>query len=310
MTVKIQVVNGQTGVPAPYIPIKISKWNEEREVFNQISSSNKHGTAHFNIPYNGNYQITIFDYNASAILFRTVDFLTYNSIIPISVNFSEQLKIKKEFLDKHTDILFLAPLVDVPTISSNYAVLKLLNYSYDIPNIDVDLLWGLGANRALFNKRFELEKYNAIFYWGHGKEDKLYGTHIISSVINDNNIPMLRGKVIDTMACFSAKKLGKFAIKNGVKSYIGTEEAYYLGFWCPEHNFLTDWIDYTSIRHKLMMSGYTIGEAYNEFIKKATKYASLYAKYPNNANFKWHYDTITHNIKNTILLGDKNATIF
>lgn len=208
-----------------------------------------------------------------------------------------------------TKILLIAPLVDIPTFTSNKAVFHILEYAGKYPDIDMDLMWWLGANRLSFNWKVSIKKYDLIIYYGHGKTYKLYGNHIFLSMINMGNIHRIGGTPMDTMACLSAKGLGFEAVKRGSKAYIGTIKPYYAAFPEIERDYLEDWIDYTTIKTKRLIDGATFGEAYNAFIKKCEYYLDIYEIHLDEYNYSWYYKTLKENMKNTILIGDKNTRI-
>lgn len=199
--------------------------------------------------------------------------------------------------------------MDIPTITSNMGVYEILDYASNRNDLDIDILWGFLANRLSFNIKTSMKKYDAIFYWGHGKEVKLHGTHLLWSIINKKNIYKAGDTPFDTMACLSAKDLGMFAVEHGTQAYIGTTELYYAAYPEKERDFLADWIDYTSIRQKALLDGKTFGEAYDMFVDKITEYIKLYESYGDYRNYDWYYESALHNLKHTILIGDRNARL-
>lgn len=206
-------------------------------------------------------------------------------------------------------VLLIAPLMDLPTFTSNLGVSEVLTYASNKDNIDIDLLWGLAANRLSYNIATKLKKYGAVFYWGHGKEERLLGAHLLWSIINKKNILKAGDTPFDTMACLSAIDLGAFAVKNGTKAYIGTTDLYYAAYPEKERNFLRDWINYTSIRQKSLLDGKTFGEAYQDFIDRITYYINLYKSFGDYRNYDWYYESALHNLKTTILIGDPNTRL-
>lgn len=207
-------------------------------------------------------------------------------------------------------ILIIAPLGDLPTVTSNLAIMEIMGYAATKDNLDIDFLWGIGANRLSFNIKTSLKKYDGIIYYGHGKESKLHGAHLFWSIISPSNINKLKGAGISTMACLSLKELGKIAIQKGVKAYIGSDEVYYAAFPEKERNYLKDWIDYTTVKDKALLDGKTFGEAYALFQKRATKYLNIYKSKLNYRNYDWYYDATLHNIQHTKLIGDSNVKMY
>ncbi|HEC37827.1 hypothetical protein LCGC14_0223420 [marine sediment metagenome] len=207
-------------------------------------------------------------------------------------------------------ILIISPLQDIPTITSNLAIAELMNYAATKYDLDIDYLWGLGANRAFFSWKTALKKgYDLIIYYGHGEKNRLIGINAIRSIINIKNIHKLKGAGVSTMACLSLKELGVAAIKKGVKAYIGTDELYYAAFPEKEYNYLSSWIDYTTVKDKAILDGKTFGEAYNLFVKRATKYLNIYKAKSGYRNYDWYAKSTEWNIKHTKLIGDPNTKI-
>ena len=207
-------------------------------------------------------------------------------------------------------ILIIAPLQDIPTITSNMAVNEIMSYAATKYNLDIDYLWSIMANRFVFNWKTTLKKYSGVIYYGHGEKNRLIGINQFASIINKKNIHRLKGAGVSTMACLSLKELGVTAIEKGVKAYLGTEELYYAAFPEKERNYLRDWIDYTTVKDKALLDGKTFGEAYNLFVKRATKYLNIYKINLNKRNYDWYYKSTLHNIKYTKLIGDKDAKLF
>lgn len=211
---------------------------------------------------------------------------------------------------RKSKVLIIAPLVDVPTVTSNMAVGELMAYATTKNDLDIDFLWGIGANRLSFNFKTAFKKYDIVIYYGHGKYSKLHGTHMFWSLLNASNIGKLKGVGVSTMACESARELGEEAIKQGVSAYIGSDEVYYAAFPERERNYLSDWIDYTTVKDKALLDGKTFGEAYDLFKKRATQYLNIYKRNIDYMNYDWYYESTLHNLKHTILLGDKNTKLY
>jgi len=208
------------------------------------------------------------------------------------------------------NILLIAPLLDKPTYTSNIAVSRLLEFSKRFENVKIDLLWGINANKSMFNYYINKKRYNAVFYWGHGIEDAIKGNKIIGNMINKRNILKARNIPFDVMACYTAKDLGKYAVAHGIPAYIGTDDVYFAAFREKERDFLEDWIDYTLSRQKALIEGKTFGEAYSIFVKKASYYISLYKTFGDYKNYDWYYKTTKHNLKHTILIGEPEVSLY
>jgi hypothetical protein len=82
------------------------------------------------------------------------------------------------------------------------------------------------------NVRRELtSNVNTCFmHYDHGDENALYGEkeNSIVPVIDLSSAALLRGLVVDALACLSAKNLGPEAIRQGCRAYIGYDEVVYV----------------------------------------------------------------------------------
>ncbi len=207
-------------------------------------------------------------------------------------------------------ILIIAPLQDLPTITSNMAVNEIMSYAATKYNLDIDYMWGIVANRTWFNIKTRFKDYDGVIYYGHGEKNRLIGINSFLSIINKKNIHKLKGAAMSTMACLSLKELGVAAIEKGVKAYIGSDENYMAAFPEKERNYLRDWIDYTTVKDKALLDGKTFGFAYDLFIKRATTYLNIYKTKLNYRNYEWYANSLEHNIEHTKLIGDKDAKFY
>lgn len=206
-------------------------------------------------------------------------------------------------------ILFLVPLVDIPTITSNLLAKDLLEYMDTKDDLDVDLLWDGAANRFIYNMKTSLKEYNAVFYIGHGNKDKLYGQHLFWSVINKKNIHKVKNAIIVTMACHSGKELASIAIREGARAYIGSEQLIWAHFPEKERNFLRDWRDEFGSYFKAIVDGKSIGEALKIFQEKMDHYIKIYEEKKNYKNFDWYYKSAIWNRSVMKVWGDSNAKL-
>jgi len=208
-------------------------------------------------------------------------------------------------------VLIIAPLLDIPTLTSSIAVHEILDYANNRTNkIDFDLLSGLQAIRLIYDIKTYFKDYDLILYYGHGTPSTLKGNHIWFSLIDARNSDTLKDKIVSTMACYSGKRLGQIAIDSGARAYIGTTTKYFAAFPESEHNYLKDWVDYTTSKDKALIDGKTVGEAFRIFQEKGKQYLEIYRMNIKFFNYEWYLHSIESNLKNTILIGDYNAKIF
>jgi len=199
--------------------------------------------------------------------------------------------------------------MDLPTFTSNLAVADLASYMRSQQNINVDYLWGVGSNRWAFNNYMKRHKYNAVFYFGHGTEKGLKGTHFVGNIIDKNNAHFLKDTMVISMACLAGKQLGYDIVSAGAKCFVGFTDLYYAAFIEKERNFFIDWKDYTLSYFKAILEGKNAHEAHETFVRNCNKYIKLYEPFKKNKNFDWYSESVLHNRNIMIVLGSSKTTL-
>lgn len=204
-------------------------------------------------------------------------------------------------------LLIIAPLHDYPTILSNKAVKRLIKF-IEAHNIEYDLLTSILANRISINRKAKRNRYNAVFYYGHGQEDRLGDWSMdLFPLINKKNIHLFKDTIFYTMSCLSGLELAPFAIKEGVRTYFGHNVRYFafVNKFQNDNDFFNDWAKLVNYIPKRLIVGDTTGKAmrlYNSFAN------SLYVKYlhiDKDTNLKLLYSNALH----LELYGDSTATL-
>jgi hypothetical protein len=132
--------------------------------------------------------------------------------------------------------LFIAPEFDAATHYSKYwcdllvsSTSKYLNYAY---------LEGLSATRGnvetFLKQRPTIE---AVVFFDHGDENGLVAQDGKGYVLDENNLDLVKGKFIYTLACYAGKKYGVEAWKRGCK-FIGYDDTF--GFTEDEQELFGD----------------------------------------------------------------------
>ena len=102
------------------------------------------------------------------------------------------------------------------------------------------ILWGCRGSTSLtladmkgslanrLNIEIEISRSELVLYFGHGTKDKIGHP---DSLLDNANIHLCSGKILISIACDTADKLGIDAINSGTKSFIGFDDvlAIYLG---------------------------------------------------------------------------------
>jgi len=206
-----------------------------------------------------------------------------------------------------SNVLVIAPVFDLPTSISSQAVSSLLKFLID-RQVKHAVLVGAESNRAFFEITTRLRQYDAVFYYGHGNETSLLGTHFLLTMANLLNAGRFKNAIVYTMACLSGVRLGPAAIEQGARAYFGHETYYYAAFPEPEHNYMADWIEYVTEIPRALVNGKTCGEAFNLYKSKCTMFLQKY-RTSGFENGDWYASTLQKNRDYSRLVGDRNARL-
>jgi hypothetical protein len=203
-------------------------------------------------------------------------------------------------------VLLISPLHDIPTILSNRAVRDLTDWM-DKRGIDYTHLWGFSAHRLPLTL-LRLNRYDATFYYGHGREDRLGGWDIdILPIISKGNIHKFKDQIIYTMACLSGKELAPYSIKKGVKAFFGHNVRYFafIERVAKKYNYFKDWVKLINLIPKCLMLGDTARKAMETYEQQANILYRKYLHIDKGINLKILYSNAFH----LQLYGDKTGTI-
>jgi len=111
------------------------------------------------------------------------------------------------------------------------------------------------ANRE--NVELYLNNFDIIGFWDHGNDGYLVGQNG-TKLIDENNVILLTGKEVWTVACLSAKNIGKIAVENGVKLWQGYDEVV----------TVTDAVPFFDLFQEALNAGFINRVLYNYSYKK------------------------------------------
>jgi hypothetical protein len=204
-------------------------------------------------------------------------------------------------------LLIIAPLHDYPTTLSNKAVKRLIKF-IEAHKIEYDLLTFASANRININRKLRKNKYSAMFYYGHGEEDRLgdWAMRIVP-LINAKNIHLFKDMIIYTMSCLSGKELAPIAIQEGVRTYFGHNVRYFafINDLRIDYDFFDDWVKLVNYIPKRLIVGDTTGEAMRKYEHFANNIYAKYLHIDRDKNLGLLYSNALH----LELYGDSNATL-
>jgi len=210
-------------------------------------------------------------------------------------------------------ILLVAPTFDVPTTLSAIAASELTSFLQE-HKYPFYMLSGLLPGRWYFETFLKMHKdVNALFYLGHGSEDRLYGAEVFWAMLDTKNDDLVQGLICWNMACLSGQQLGPDAIKKGARAWFGHLVLYNGAFPDESHNYTQDWIDYVTLVPKLLVQGMSCGDAFDAYKARLARYLSQYKEFAQNPdrypNADWIVTTTQSNLEYARLFGDPNAKL-
>ena len=204
-------------------------------------------------------------------------------------------------------LLIIAPLHDYPTTLSLKAVRRLINF-VKAHKIEYDFLTSITANRININRKARKNKYDAIFYYGHGVEDGLGDWALpILPLINKKNIHLFKDSIFYTMSCLSGRELAPIAISEGVRAYYGHTVRYFafLNDIKTDYDFFEDWVKLVNYIPKRLIVGDTTGKAMRMYESFANMIYAKYLHIDKDKNLLLLYSNALH----LELYGDSTATL-
>jgi hypothetical protein len=125
------------------------------------------------------------------------------------------------------------------------------------------------ATRKIFES-YNKKNPNLIVFNGHGSYDRVNGHANEPIIIAGVNESQLDSRIVYSIACGSARELGKKSVEAGAKSYIGYEEDFW--FIYDENSVnrpLSDveaavFFDHSEIFINMVLKGHSVGDAYEK----------------------------------------------
>jgi hypothetical protein len=77
--------------------------------------------------------------------------------------------------------------------------------------------------------------------------------------------------VVGLPACLSAQQLGPTLVQNGAKAFVGSQEEMYAQWPEAEHDYLSDWFDYTLTFYQSLVKSLSGGASVSDAVAKALK---------------------------------------
>jgi len=204
---------------------------------------------------------------------------------------------------------------DAPTEYLNSWFKKIIDLVKQQPDTILFELTKERSNKKEFTDMIERENPHFVILNGHGNDELITGFNQDILIKCDDNEAILGGKIVHSMACESAKKLGHKCITLGTKTFIGYKEKFNLVHMNKKTELeqLNDpvakfFLEPAYEAVLALVEGKTTGEAY-------TKSQNLYRE--NLAvlitSNKTEYNTVLasrlyHNFQHQVCLGDQGAS--
>lgn len=176
----------------------------------------------------------------------------------------------------------------------------------------------LSAENAT-NKKVEsyLKKQNPkiVLFNGHGSSTQIFGFKEEVLIEKDKNEELLKGKIIYSLSCDSARKLGKSIVEKGAEAFIGYKNAFILGTEETREstplkdNIASSFLKPSNRLSISLLKGNSAKEASikskEEFRKEMRKYTSTEA-IPGADKI---FSALLWNMSNQVVLGNENSAL-
>ena len=199
----------------------------------------------------------------------------------------------------------IAPWMDVATsVSSSTAFL--IKRAAERMGYFVKEFYGIWDWNLIFTTLLPLHDPAIIVYTGHGFPDKWMGDDPIFGTLMENQAYLLKDRaVIAVPSCYTAKSLGKVAVKEGARFYVGSKDLVWVAWNEPDHEYRRDfeftWFTLVST----ILDGKTPKVALDAYKNLCNKLIEYYKK-KDLLNGDYYSDLLAHNRDGMVVLGNEN----
>jgi hypothetical protein len=112
-----------------------------------------------------------------------------------------------------------------------------------------------------------------IFYMGHANPDAFLGEDVygVGMLPTGDSGKVRQRLVVGLPACLSAQQLGPALVQGGVLAFVGSQEDMYAQWPEAEHDYMSDWVDYTLTFYKSLAESLNSGANISDAVAKALK---------------------------------------
>jgi len=205
---------------------------------------------------------------------------------------------------KNPNLLYLiAPWIDVATSVSASTAFLIKRAAQQMGYV-VKEFYGILDWNFIFTNLLPIHDPGVVIYTGHGMKDKWVGDDPFLATLTKNQAYLLKDRaVIAVPSCFTAQEIGKEAVKEGARFYIGSTELVWVAWDEWDHQYRRDfeftW--FTLIQN--ILNGISPEDALKTYKDLCTKMANYYDEknYPNGDYYK---ELLIHNRDYMVALGN------
>lgn len=140
------------------------------------------------------------------------------------------------------------------------------------------------ANRENAENMLKNISFNLVIFNGHGTDEEICGHNNETLIKSGENDFLLKSKIIYSIACESAKKLGVEAVKNGAVAFIGYDQDFIIytntnmAAKPLEDEFVKSFLESSNKIGVSLIKGLTTKEAFEESQKSFERWILYYLK--------------------------------
>jgi hypothetical protein len=187
-----------------------------------------------------------------------------------------------------------------------------------LQSVNVDVVWLQGPQtlRSIFDYTVANEPdADLIFYMGHGSADAFLGEDVYGAgMLPISDVGKVKKRIVVGLpACLTAENLGPTLVQAGGQAFVGSTEEMDAQFTEAEHDYMSDWFDYTLTFYKSLVNslngGANISDAVNGALNDYKARCQYYASYYEDnletwPNADFYYTAVQQNMQFVIgLIG-------
>lgn len=210
---------------------------------------------------------------------------------------------------KPVKVALLSPIHDIPTLYSNLISEQLRLLLSTQPLISLDVF-----NRPLmtipeFQSKLLDGHYDLVMYLGHGNTIG-WTDGYLGFLFNRRFYDALKGTIVLTMSCYSARGFGQHCVDHGAIGFIGNTHKVFGAFNTSEHNYGDDFSRPFKNELLNLLNGATISDVVEFAKSEMQSLIDLYRSHLNDWKYaRHHVDLMLKNKNFHTFYGDGSARL-